>query len=279
LSENKPPCMLIPKSITAYNRDYTIIPVIVFLNQLLSILELSFFLYFINMSLAVGLVAANFIYNSKTMDIESKKQKIKKLLALSKSPNENEAFSALEKAKQLMEEYGLNEQSCIYTSQKIKSTKTYNPWRTIIAHIIAWLYNCYKYQDKNDGTFVFNGEEFDVFMAGEMYTYLVKTIERMAKQNIRKNAKHNFRKSYKYGIASRLYDRIETLGKSCSWAPQRESKIKAITEFVQSQENIVSSKTVKTKINNLALGRGYRDADSISLNRQATGHGGRYLTV
>jgi len=212
------------------------------------------------------------------MDIEKAKQKIRKLLALSKSPNENEAIAALEKAKQLMEEYGLNEQSSIFTSNKIKATKIFTPWRTIIANAMAWLYNCYQYRDKNDGTFVFNGEEFDVFMAGEMYTYLIKTIERMAKQKIRKNAKYTFRKSYKQGIASRLYDRIMELGELCSWAPQRETKIKAITDYVKNQIDLITNpQKKKVKINGLAASRGFKDADGISLNRQATGSGGRFI--
>jgi vacuolar-type H+-ATPase subunit I/STV1 len=212
------------------------------------------------------------------MDIETIKQKIKKLLALSKSPNENEAFAALEKAKRLMEEYGLNEQSCIYTSKKVKSTKIYTPWRTLISNDMAWLYNCYKYQDKDDGTFVFTGEEFDVFMAGEMYAYLVKTIDRMAKQNIRKNAKHTFRQSYRLGIAKSISNRIMTLGQSCSWAPQRESKIKAVSDYVKNKVKIAETERKTKGTNRSAIARGFIDADGISLNRQTTGHGGRYLT-
>lgn len=209
--------------------------------------------------------------------IDKIKVKIKKLLALSKSPNENEAMAALEKAKKLMEEYGLKEQRCIYESIKVKAAKTFCSWRTIVANAIAWLYNCYKYRDVNDGTFVFVGEEFDVFMAGEMYGYLVKTIERITKQNIRKNARYAFRNSYKQGMASRLYDRIMELGKSCSWAPQREFKIKEVSDFVKKEVDLINSKQKKTKTNWTAVNRGFRDAGSVSLNRQAAGHGERFI--
>lgn len=211
------------------------------------------------------------------MNIEIAKQKIKKLLALSKSPDENEAMAALEKAKELMEKYGLNEQSCIYKDIKVKTTKTVCHWRAIVANAIVWLYNCYKYKDTSDGTYVFVGEEFDVFMASEMYGYLIKTIERMAKQNIRKNAKYKFRLSYKQGMASRLYNRIKELGEACSWAPQRESKIKAVSDFVKKEVDLVDSKSKKIKLNATARSRGFFDAGSISLNRQTTGHGGRFI--
>ena len=52
---------------------------------------------------------------------EQIKKKIKKLLALSKSPNENEAMAALEKARKLMEENGLSEQDCNVSIQKKQS--------------------------------------------------------------------------------------------------------------------------------------------------------------
>ena len=228
------------------------------------------------MSRRVDLCPPFFIRKNK-MDIETAKQKIKKLLALSKSPNENEAIAALEKAKQLMEEYGLNEQNCIYNAKKAKATKRYCPWRTVVSNTVAWLYNCYKYGDQRAGYFVFVGDDFEAFMAVEMYAYLIKAIERMAKRNIRKNAKYKFRKSYKQGVAVKLHDRIMTLGKSCSWAPQRESKIKAVSEYVKSQVNLETFNK-KIKINSIALNRGFREAEGISLNRQATGHGGRYIS-
>jgi hypothetical protein len=211
-------------------------------------------------------------------DLDKIKIRIKKLIALSKSPNENEAMAALEKARRLMEEYGLNEKDCVYISSCVKSTKRYIPWRTVIANSMAWLYNCYKFRDQNNGFFVFSGEEIDVFMAIEMYSYLIKTIERMAKQNIRKNAKSKFRESYKWGIASSLYNRIETLGQSCSWAHQREEKITAIEEYVSKKHDLIVPVHKKIKINNSALTRGFVDGGKISLNRQTTGHGGQYIT-
>jgi hypothetical protein len=127
-------------------------------------------------------------------------------------------------------------------------------------------------------TFVFTGEKIDVFMATEIYSYLIKTVERMAKQNIRKNAKSKFRNSYKQGIASSIYSRIETLGQSCSWAPQRENKIAAIEEYVSKSHDLISLGHGKSKVNNSALTRGFIDGGKISLNRQASRRGGQYIT-
>lgn len=55
------------------------------------------------------------------MDIE---KKIRKLLALSESPNEFEAQAALLKARQLMAEYKLTEAELHEGNKKIKTIKT-----------------------------------------------------------------------------------------------------------------------------------------------------------
>ncbi|MBR4598749.1 MAG: DUF2786 domain-containing protein, partial [Treponema sp.] len=59
-------------------------------------------------------------------DLNLIKSKIKKLLALSKSPNENEAALAMEKATALMAQYRLDESEFSgYTQKSVKSTKRY----------------------------------------------------------------------------------------------------------------------------------------------------------
>ena len=100
---------------------------------------------------------------------------------------------------------------------------------------------------------MFVGEELDVFMSTEMYKYLVKTIDRMAKQNIHKNAKYKYRQSYRAGISVRLYDRIYELGQQCSWRNPKElnTQKKQIAGFVEKQISIMSSKNKfkKARIN------------------------------
>lgn len=177
-------------------------------------------------------------------ELESVKRRVKKLLALSKSPNENESASALRKANELMADYKLTtEQFSEYTKAKVKGTKRFIRWRVVLANAVENLYATYHYTD-HEGNIVFIGEELDVFMSTEMYKYLVKTIDRMAKQNIRKNAKYKYRQSYRAGIASRLYDRMYELGQQCSWRNPKELKAqkKQIAEFVEKQVAIETSK-------------------------------------
>ena len=212
-------------------------------------------------------------------ELESVKRRVKKLLALSKSPNENEAASALRKANELMADYKLTaEQFSDYTKAKVKGTKRFVRWRVVLANAVENLYATYHYSD-HEGNIVFIGEELDVFMSTEMYKYLVKTIDRMAKQNIRKNAKYKYRQSYRAGIASRLYDRMYELGQQCSWRNPKELKAqkKQIAEFVEKQVAIESSKKKFEKANPTAFLKGNNDANGINLSRQMTGSGTRRI--
>ena len=210
----------------------------------------------------------------KMEELESVKRRVKKLLALSKSPNENEAASALRKANDLMADYKLiAEQFSDYTKAKAKGTKRFIRWRVVLANAVENLYATYHYSD-HEGNIVFIGEELDVFMSTEMYKYLVRTIDRMAKQNIRKNAKYKYRQSYRAGIASRLYDRMYELGQQCSWRNPKELKAqkKQIAECVEKQVAIETSKKKFEKANSTAFSKGISDASGINLSRQMTGN-------
>lgn len=213
-------------------------------------------------------------------DLEIVKRRVKKLLALSKSPNENEAAVALRKANDLMAAYKLtSEQFSAYTKTKVKGTKRFIRWRVVLANAVENLYATYHYSDHDEGNIVFVGEELDVFMSTEMYKYLVKTIDRMANQNIRKNAKYKYRQSYREGIASRLYVRMYELGQQCSWRNPKElnAQKKQIAEFIEKQVSIMLSKKKFEKANRTAFTKGSNDANGINLSRQMTGSGTRRI--
>ena len=202
-------------------------------------------------------------------NIEIIKDKVRKLLALSKSDNENEAAAALEKANEFISKYNLDEKYIIYKTISVKSSKTYVPWSTAIANAVSWLYGCYKYRDPNNGTFVFIGEEIYVFMAAEMYVYLIKTIERCSKNNIRKNAKLKFRKDFKFGMAIRLYERIMELGAICSWCSLRDINIEQSKDFAERAVELVNPKVKNISLNRTAFSKGIFYGNNVSLARQA----------
>ena len=213
-------------------------------------------------------------------ELESVKRRVKKLLALSTSPNENEALSALRKANELMAEHKLSKAVFAgYVEKSVKSTKRAVRWRTILANAVERLYATEHYRDVVTGSMVFIGEELDVFMAVEMYSYFVRTIDRMAAQNIRKNAKYKYRQSYRAGIASRLWDRMNELGQQCSWRNPKEveQKKNEISAWVNNQVSLTDGKAKKYKQNDKAFARGVNDGDSVSLSRQMTGSGTRRI--
>jgi hypothetical protein len=209
-------------------------------------------------------------------ELEKVKDRVRKLLALSKSDNENEAMLALEKANELMADYHLDESALRYERVEVKTVKGYSPWRTTLANAMDYLYCCYHYHSTNSGrgTFVFSGEPSDVFLAAEMYEYLARTIERSAKKHIRKNAKSVFRDSYKLGMARRIWDMIEEMGESASWAPLRASKQKEVQAWVEQNVSLEDKNQKKGTINNAALERGFRHGGNVSLSRQAGYSGG-----
>jgi hypothetical protein len=198
------------------------------------------------------------------------KDRVRKLLSLSRSDNENEAALALEKANALIEKYRIDGDSLRFESVELKATKLYSPWRNVIANAVSYLYGCYKYKDPW-GRFVFTGDPLYVFMAGEMYRYLTAAAERIAKLNIRKNAKFKYRQAFRLGVANRLYDRIMELGEKCSWAPGREARSEAARDFIKARVAIENSTPLhKHKVTNRkAFNKGVNAGEGISLTRQA----------
>ena len=207
-------------------------------------------------------------------DLETIKKRIKKLLALSKSPNENEAMAALQKAQELMAEYRITEAECVYTSATVKATKRESAWRSVLANAIAPLYACETFQNVSSGEMIFYGEAFDCFMAKEMYGYLSRTIDRMVKQNVRKRNTLKYKNQYRFGIACRLSVRIDELGQKVSWAPEREHKLLAVKKALESEVGCITKSKLKTSFNNRAFKRGVADGGTVSLHRQATARNG-----
>ena len=202
-------------------------------------------------------------------DLNIIKAKVRKLLALSKSDNENEATAALKKANDLIEAHGLDEAALRFESMNVRSTKTSVPWRNVTANAVSWLYGCHNYIDGEFSVRVFTGESLDVFMATEMYSYLIKSIERCAKKTIRKNAKFKFRRDFKYGMACSLYDRIKELGEACSWSSRRNTKIEEARKYVTRSIALYDCSKETKNFNRVALHRGMRHGDNVSLARQA----------
>ena len=116
------------------------------------------------------------------------RDKIKKLLALAESSNENEAKAALLKARELMAEHKLTEAECqeikdrnvLEIETDVSFTRWSEPWMMYLASVISENYCCRgftrKDYGKQIGKIVFIGLEEDVEICHMVFEYAVDCI-------------------------------------------------------------------------------------------------------
>ncbi len=195
--------------------------------------------------------------------------KIRKLLALSKSSNENESALALERAMNLMNQFELDEKMVHYTEASPRSkSRRLSAWRSSIGYSIAWLNGVVAVKCYEGIRFI--GPDLEAGIACEMYDYLEKAILRIARANIRKNAKYKYRESYRLGMAHNLGDRIQKMAETGGWLPNRKEQIKAIREAYAGNWEVAKTKK-RQRPNWKAFSAGHHAGSKISLSRQMSG--------
>ena len=143
-------------------------------------------------------------------------EKIRKLLALGQSPNENEAKLAIERAQQLLLKYNLTISDVKAIADDVKenvveSGKRSQTWKNMLINIIA-KYNYGEFLIYNGGgsyKYVIIAKEVNSIVIHNMYEYLVETIDRLAKTYPVKGIKA--KNSYRLGLVSGLRARLEVL--------------------------------------------------------------------
>lgn len=137
------------------------------------------------------------------------KEKIRKLLALAESPNENEAKCALLKAKQLMAEHKIAridiEEVKVKKVKRVETEYTYTKrgewWMSGLAQIIAENYCCRSagshYKGSQKRTIIFVGLEDDVDLCAMVFSYAVDSARSLANQHCKEYAKQ-----YPYGLSA-----------------------------------------------------------------------------
>ena len=116
------------------------------------------------------------------------KEKIKKLLALSKSSNLHEAKAALLKARELMAQHKIGEQdlkdvsasNVIYKLSQYTCSKRRNPWMATLANTIAGSYCCEMYVSRAKGKqtrkIIFIGLDGDIDICVMVFEYAVASV-------------------------------------------------------------------------------------------------------
>lgn len=159
--------------------------------------------------------------------------KIKKLLALSESPNMNEAQSALMKAKSLMRDYGISERVTDSSDEKIFRTilTSYNSLTVdkntliqVVSQIVdVWMIHSYA----NDSKVVYaHGTKSECEIAGYLWDYLEREFARLYKEaRMRGEFSGHAKSSFYYGILKELESRFaQQKAESGEWALTSYSK-------------------------------------------------------
>lgn len=195
--------------------------------------------------------------------------KIRKVLALSNSPNENEAAAAAEKVQTMLAEYNLSlsdikdeddsaDESIVIDSGDVTTAL---PWRRPLALAVAKMYFCdyfyttVPYTKTNDGAgnvkyskqasdiHNFVGAVHNVAVARVMFMYLNETIDRLAKEGAlkvppkeRSPYRTTFRGTCAQRVCYRIAQRMEA-GKRGEIKTETGSNLPALLDLYQSWNN------------------------------------------
>jgi hypothetical protein len=148
-------------------------------------------------------------------------QKIQKLLALSQSPNQAEAESALEKAHAILEKYNLSmgdiRDSVMgeITEETVSTANRMESWREILMYELAWTAHCRMFRNRSynheRGRMEYRrmivGREANIATFQWMYEYLSHTITRKV-QNIQGRRAKN---SYRLGMVAAFQTKLRQI--------------------------------------------------------------------
>ena len=151
----------------------------------------------------------------KQSDLSKIIERIKKLLALSKSPNEAEAASALNKTNDLLMQYNLSMSQISSTDQDpIKSTAiecsgASKKWRHSLITTLSRVNLCHAILGHDSHYFVILGREVNIHSVMIMWEYLDKAVNRIHQKECPRQAKSHYRESFKLGIAHGISEKLE----------------------------------------------------------------------
>lgn len=201
--------------------------------------------------------------------------KIKKLLALSQSPNEAEATAAAEKAHGLLRDYNLSmtdiegcgEEKEVRGSVVHSGTRQTTWKRNLLNRVATFNYCAMVYWGNSLGySWKLFGREANVQASMAMWEYLTETVERMGKKAALKRGVSAA--SYCDGAVIRLGERLWLLKQAemqeCTALVPLANEAMAALE----SEHKNLRKTTERHESNKSAAMGYSDAEHISLSAQ-----------
>lgn len=215
-------------------------------------------------------------------------EKIKKLLALTTSSNENESTIAAEKASLLLAQHNLsladlgNTQDKEITETVIDNTTRFVTWKMILLSGVADSNFCQALRSSYNGNVFLLGSSTNLIVCQHLYDYLSKAIERRAKY--RKGSGRAYLNAFRVGCATRLSERLlaqknemETSGiPGTGNAPDTpgivvrsmfEKNQLAIQDYLENRGVTVKSRSNSQISSEKGYNAGIKVGDQISLNK------------
>lgn len=218
-------------------------------------------------------------------------EKIKKLLALATSSNENESTAAAEKASLLLAQYNLSLADLGPNHQEeideagVETTSKFVTWKMILLSGIAEANCCNAMRNNYTGSMFLVGSSTNLIVCSHLYEYLSSAIERRAKYRKGNGRGLAYLNAFRVGCATRLRQRLleqkeemERSGIPGEGNAAATPGIVVRSMFEKSQQAIadyLTSKGAKVKTRSGAqissdagFNSGYEVGDRISLNKQ-----------
>lgn len=187
------------------------------------------------------------------MDDTRIKDKIRKLIQMTKSANQHEAAIAAAKVQQMLSEHNLTMESVQLNTAKMcaqeskcKTRQALEDWAYILAVRTSKAFDCDYYHDRSFGYTVFIGVGVDSEVCSWMYGYLYKTLLKLSSEYLRskecrrlraKKSIHAAREAFLRGAVSIISDRLQSQKRICPVTPGALvlSKSNAIKEAMPSE--------------------------------------------
>lgn len=200
-------------------------------------------------------------------------EKVKKLLALSESPNESEAATALAKAHTLLESHNLSMGDVIYKNVNegaqpfMVANEALPSWIEILTNNIAEFNYCtfLKLNTEKAPSYILVGKPINVTVASQLIDYLIKTVNRIATN------RNESSDAFKFGMVYSILKRLSEI-----YNPIPESK--ALILNTEKENNDILSKLFGQDIHKDEISpdtsdsgayfRGWIEGKTVGLNEQ-----------
>ncbi len=232
----------------------------------------------------------------RTMADKNIVEKIKKLLALATSSNENESTAAAEKASLLLAQYNLsladlgpNHQEEIDETD-VETTSKFVTWKMILLSGIAEANCCNAMRNSYTGSMFLVGTSTNLIVCKHLYEYLNSAIERRAKYRKGNGRGLAYLNAFRVGCATRLRQRLleQKQEMERSGIPGEgnaaatpgivvrsmfERNQQAIFDYLESKGAKVRTRSGAQISSEAGYNSGYEVGDRISLNKQVQSEG------